>query len=156
MGQSSWDSSAREEEESEAAELEAEAARCDCSDCVGKPLLPCPMFAALSKCGIPSTERIESTMNGAQVALLAMLAAMRWGMQRWPSRGQLPDGTYNEDFLDSLQTKSSSLELPEGQSCDFHDDKGDVICVPHATWQQLMSAKARPMHIAHSSWLMLC
>ena len=152
MGQSSWDSFAREKEgESEAAELEAEAARGDCGDCAGKALLPCPIFTPLSKYGIPSTQRTESTTNGAQVALIAILAAMRWGMQRWPGRGQLPDGFYDEDFLYSLQSKSSRLELPEGQSCDIHDDKGDLTCVPHTTWQQLMSAKARPMHIAHSS-----
>ena len=55
-----------------------------------------------------------------QVAVCAMLIAW-WGSRSWPSH---------------------RLELPEGQSCDVHDREGDVTCVPHATWQQLMAAKA--------------
>jgi hypothetical protein len=87
-------------------------------------------------------------MDEAQLTFLAVLAAMRWGLQRWPGRGQLPDGPGNEDVFEFLQTKSSRLELPEGQSCNIHDNEGDLTCFPHVIWQQLMSAKARPVHIA--------
>ena len=54
-----------------------------------------------------------------QVAVCAVLITW-WGSRSWPSH---------------------RLELPEGQSCDVHDREGDVTCVPHATWQQLVAAK---------------
>ena len=64
--------------------------------------------------------------------------------------GQLPDGSPNGEFLDTLERGCSRLRLPQGAEHDESDSRGPITCVPEAAWQQLVAAKVR------LPWLLLC
>ena len=76
-----------------------------------------------------------------QTAAIAIMAILR-GFKSLPRQQGSVGQAYTEGGLQRLGAEGRLLELPEGQSCDIRDCKGeDATCVPHATWQQLMTAK---------------